>query len=121
MSPDRYTHKDWPWWHRAITDLRLYLFIIALLSLYSIIIGTAARHNAQKSIQTLVACTTPHHACYDNSQKQAALFTKGIQRGNIYANYCAIVMAGKPHFTTASIEKCVIGLLSRDAKKDTAK
>lgn len=120
MSPDRYTHSDWPWWHKAITDLRLYLFIIALLSLYSIVIGQAARHNAQKSINTLVACTTAGHKCYDDQQKQAGKFLAGVQAGNVYANYCAIKLVNQPHFTPARIQKCVADLAAKDAAKAKA-
>lgn len=117
MSPDRYAHSDWPWWHKAITDLRLYLFVIALLSLYSIVVGQAARHNAQKSIETLVACTTPHHKCYDDSQKQAGVFLAGVQQGNVYANYCAIKLVNQPHFTPQRIQKCMADQMAKDAKK----
>src|SRR5881628_2399156 len=104
MSPDRYTHHDWPLWRRIITDLRTFLFLIVLMSLYSIVLGTAARHKAQQSIDTLVACTTAGHKCYDDQQKQAGKFLSGIQTGNVYANYCAIKLVNEPHFTPARIQ-----------------
>lgn len=122
MSPDRYVHSDWPWWHKAITDLRLYLVLIAALSLYSVVLGTAARSKAQESITTLVNCTTPHHKCYDNGQKQTGGAIAAIQKANIYANYCAVHLAQtRTTVTVPRIEKCVNDLLAKDAKAAGAK
>lgn len=139
MSPQRYVHEDWPWWHKVITDLRAYLIVIAACSLVATalarqgaeradaavtqakkaaVLAAESRIAINDNLKLLVDCTTPKHSCYDRGQQQTGQAIHAIQLSVIFANYCSIaVLQSEQQLTPQKIEKCVADLLAKDAAK----